>query len=61
MDLQQFFGKTVLIRLTEDGEGFVSTVRYGPLYGNSTTWMMGPAGEANREPVPDDSFYSDEE
>lgn len=61
MDLHQFFGRNVLIRLTDDGEGFVCTNRYGPLYGQSTKWTVNFPEELAREPVVDDSLYSADE
>jgi hypothetical protein len=61
MDLQQLLGRNILIRLTEDGGGFVSTLRYGPLYRHSTTWTLEFLLQTEQEPVIDDSLYADED
>lgn len=40
MDLAEIFHKTIMIRLTEEEDGFVSTVRYGPFIRRSSTWSV---------------------
>lgn len=60
MDLQELFSKTIVIRLTEDREGFVSTVRYGSLYRRSEKWAVTSPEEAEWGALVDDPFYSEE-
>jgi len=60
MDLQELFGKTILIRLTEDRDAFVSTVRYGPLRRRSETWSVTSPEEAQSNAPVDDVFWSEE-
>ena len=40
MGLNAIFGKMITIRLTEDQDAFVSTVRYGPLIRRSESWPV---------------------
>lgn len=46
MDLDAIFSKTIMIRLTEDQDAFVSTVRYGPLIRRSKSWPVTSPEEA---------------
>lgn len=55
MDLEALFGKTIFIRLSEDGDGFVSTVRYGPLYRRSDNWIVEVPHEAAQQWPPDEN------
>lgn len=48
MDLDAIFSKTIMIRLTEDQDAFVSTVRYGPLIRRSKSWPVTSPEEAVR-------------
>lgn len=49
MDARKLFEKTILIRITDEGDGFVSTVRYGAIGSRSDTWKTGAADEEVRE------------
>jgi len=60
MDLDRLFGRTVLIRLTEDNDGFVSTVRYGPLFRKSSKWTTESPEEADWGAIVDETSYSEE-
>ncbi len=60
MDMQRLFEKTILIRLTDEGDGFVSTIRYGAFYSRSDTWMAGSSDEVIEESFVDDPFNADE-
>jgi hypothetical protein len=46
MDLERIVNKKILIRLTESQDGFVSTVRYGPLFRRSKNWAVTSQEEA---------------
>jgi hypothetical protein len=46
MDMGEILSKKILIRLSDSGDGFVSTIRYGPLFRRSKTWSMASQEEA---------------
>lgn len=60
MNIRQILSKSISIRLTDDGDGFVSTARYGPLFGRSETWITPPSDETFRWLVADEASASEE-
>lgn len=59
MDLGSLFGKTISIRLTDDG-AFVSTVRYGWLYRRSEVCMTETPHATPQKSAVDDASSSAE-
>ena len=55
MDLREILGKNIFIRLTEDSNGFVSTVRFGMLYRKTESWAVGTAVHTSVEIRGDDT------
>lgn len=54
MDLRKILGKKILIRLTDDGDGFVSTTRIGVLYRTAENWSVETAEHTSAElPIED--------
>lgn len=60
MDLGSLLGKTISIRLTEDG-AFICTVRYGRLYRRSEVCPMELPDAAHQKSAVDDSSSSSAE
>ncbi len=53
MDFQEILGKNIFIRLTDDGDGFVSTVRFA-LYRKTEHWSVETAEHTSVELPIDD-------
>lgn len=49
MDLRKILGKNILIRLTDDRDGFVSTTRIGVLYRTAENWSVETAEHTSVE------------
>jgi hypothetical protein len=58
IDPRHLFRRTILIRLTANGDGFISTVRYGALYRRSKAWI--PESRAETLESAHEDRYSDE-